>query len=107
MSSKINGVENRSATVDAGYGVQRSREAPAGNAQTPNRGADRVHITSRASQLAALEQALRELPAVDEARVAQIRSAIESGRYVISPEHIASQLVQLEQALGKLPNGGK
>jgi flagellar biosynthesis anti-sigma factor FlgM len=52
-----------------------------------------------ASQLAALGETLRAIPAVDEARVCQTRSAIENGTYTVRPEHIADQLMQLERAL--------
>ena len=50
-------------------------------------------------------QALRSQPAVDEARVSLLRSAIEQGRYTVQPQHVADQLMQLEQALGPLPQG--
>jgi negative regulator of flagellin synthesis FlgM len=66
---------------------------------------DNVHITGTASTLATLEQALRDLPAVDETRVAATRSAIEQGTYTISPQRIADQLIKLEQSLKNLANG--
>ena len=59
-----------------------------------------VEITGTARHLAELEQTLDSQPAVDEARVAQVRAAIEQGRYKISPDRIADQLIQLERALG-------
>jgi flagellar biosynthesis anti-sigma factor FlgM len=55
-----------------------------------------------ASQLAALEQAVRELPAADVARVATLRTAIEQGTYTVSPDRIADHLTQLEQSLESL-----
>jgi flagellar biosynthesis anti-sigma factor FlgM len=42
------------------------------------------------------------LPAVDEARVGAIRSAIDEGRYAVSPERVADALVGMEQALAPL-----
>jgi negative regulator of flagellin synthesis FlgM len=66
-------------------------------------GAD-VHITDAASTLASLEPSLQSGSAIDPARVAAIRSVIEQGQYTIDPEHIAGQLVQMEQALGGLRN---
>jgi flagellar biosynthesis anti-sigma factor FlgM len=42
------------------------------------------------------------MPAVDEARVAAISSALAEGRYKIAPEQIADRLMQLEQALAPL-----
>jgi negative regulator of flagellin synthesis FlgM len=76
--------------------------SPAGSASSP---AGDVHITDSASQLATLEQTLRSLPAVDPARVAQFQTAIEQGTYTVQPQHVADQLMQLEQALGQLPRG--
>ena len=107
MASKISGVDgNRTASVGAGRAVQRPQDAASGKAKSAADGSATVRITGVASQLAALEQALRDMPAVDEARVAEIRLAIAEGRYTISPDKIASQLMQLEQALGQLPGDG-
>jgi flagellar biosynthesis anti-sigma factor FlgM len=64
-----------------------------------------VHITDTATWLATLEPALREAPAVDGSRVAAIRASIDQGHYAIQPEHIASQLMQIEHALGQLRTG--
>jgi negative regulator of flagellin synthesis FlgM len=64
-----------------------------------------VHITDTAARLALLEPALREAPAVDQSRVAAIRSAIEAGTYKVQPEHVATGLLQLEQALTGLHGG--
>jgi negative regulator of flagellin synthesis FlgM len=61
-----------------------------------------VHITDTATQLATLEKAVSVLPPVDDARVGAIRSAIEEGRYSISPERVADALVGLEHALAPL-----
>ncbi len=61
-----------------------------------------VHITDTASFLASLEPALRGAPAVDAARVAAIRTSIEQGHYSVHPQHIATQLLQIEHALGQL-----
>jgi negative regulator of flagellin synthesis FlgM len=64
-----------------------------------------VHITDTAARLALLEPALREAPAVDASRVAAIRSAIEAGTYKMQPEHVATGLLQVEQALSGLHGG--
>jgi negative regulator of flagellin synthesis FlgM len=65
-----------------------------------------VHITDTATHLAALEQGVRDLPAVDEARVAQLRAAIDQGTYQVASEQIAEKLTQFEQALNALPQSG-
>jgi len=66
-----------------------------------------VHITDTASQLASLEQTLRDSPAVDSAKVARLQSAIEQGTYQVNPEHVATQLMQMERALAGLDRKGK
>ena len=102
MSSKISGIDGGPASPGAGRVSARnapeSGGAAAGTSTTP----ESVHITDAASQLAALEQAVRELPPLDGARVATLRSAIEQGTYTVSPDHIADHLMQLEQSLESL-----
>ena len=109
MSDKISGVEGgRPASV----GVRRSSvrpQDPTGPAtqQSPGSDSESVQITGAASQLASLEQTVRNLPVVDEPRVSAIRSAIDQGTYQVSPGKIADHLMQFENALGALGSEGK
>jgi negative regulator of flagellin synthesis FlgM len=102
VSSKINDL---TTDVSAGRAspVVPTRDVVTGggNAAPPPAKGD-VTITDTASQLAALEQSLRDAPAVDQARVAQLQSAIEQGRYTVNPEQVATQLMQMERALAGL-----
>lgn len=117
MSSKIGGFSgSQTPSVGAGrsadVGVpQRAQEAGSsgtssssatGSGATPD-----VQITGAARTLATLEQTLRDLPAVNETRVAQITNSIEQGTYTVHPQRIADKLIQLEQALGQLPDQGE
>jgi flagellar biosynthesis anti-sigma factor FlgM len=61
-----------------------------------------VHITETAGQLAALEQVVQQMPPLNETRVAAVRTAIEQGTYMVSPDDIADHLMQLEQSLESL-----
>lgn len=100
MSNKINGIDNRPAPVTAGQPVRRPQEPTTGaKGSTPQQAAPGVQITESARQLAALEQALKAMPAVNEAKVAEIRKAIEEGRYKVSPERIADKLLQIESEI--------
>lgn len=100
MSSKIDGFDARPAPVGAGQPVRRGRDATAGGAgQSPER--EGVQITESARRLAALEQAVREMPEVDEARVAEVRRALAEGRHEVRPERIAERLLRLEQLLAR------
>jgi negative regulator of flagellin synthesis FlgM len=103
VTNKINGLENHTVRVAAGSTVARNsaekataalQEKPAGAA------ASEVQITGTARNLAALEQNLRDAPAVDEARVAAIRRKLEDGSYNIDPMRIANKLLGLERDLG-------
>jgi len=101
VASKINGFDTRTGPVGAGRALERARDATTGPGPG-QRAADGVHITGTARQLAELERAVKDMPAVNEARVAEISAALAQGRYEIVPERIADQLVQLEQALAPL-----
>jgi len=96
--SKIGGYENR--PVQLGIEKAVSRPNDAGPRPAPGKStASPVHITDQARQLATLEQAVHSAPIVNEARVAEIRDAIETGRYEVSPQRIADKLLRLEQDL--------
>ncbi|MEJ1961968.1 MAG: flagellar biosynthesis anti-sigma factor FlgM [Gammaproteobacteria bacterium] len=102
MASKISGPENRStAPVGAGRAVSRVREATV-EPKTAESGSEGVHITGTARQLVELEQRAKDMPAVDEAKVASISAAIEQGTYKVSAEKVADNLMQIEQALAPL-----
>lgn len=109
MSSKISGFSgSQNPSVGAGRSAQRPQEADSGasgSSSASSSGATQdVQITGAARQLATLEQTLRDLPAVNETRVAQITNSIEQGTYTVHPQQIADRLIQLEQALGQLPD---
>jgi negative regulator of flagellin synthesis FlgM len=106
VSNKINDL---TSNVTAGQSSAAAAVAPARDAGTGTAAASpaptgEVHITDTATQLAALEQGLRASPAVDAARVAQLRGAIEQGSYTVDPQQVATQLVAVERALGNLGN---
>ena len=103
MTNKIGGYGNRPVQTGADKTVARERDAgtsasksaQAGKAATP------VRITDQARQLAALERAVQDAPVMNDARVAAVRTALEEGRYEVSPERIADKLLRMEQQLLK------
>jgi len=108
VSSKLGGVDGNSPStaIGAGRAVQRPQDAATGGPQnSTGSGGSSVQITGTARQMAALEQAVRDLPAVNDAKVAQISTAIEQGTYKVDARHIAGRLIQMEKALEDLPNG--
>jgi negative regulator of flagellin synthesis FlgM len=106
MPNKINELAGNTPGAAASLGAPRTPGAvAASSSSTPAEAAGAagdVHITDTASFLASLEPALREAPAVDAAKVAAIRTAIEQGQYTVQPEQVATQLMHIERALGEL-----
>jgi negative regulator of flagellin synthesis FlgM len=70
--------------------------------KTAEQQSSEVHITGTARQLVELEQMVKDMPAVDEAKVAAISAAIENGTYKVSADKVADNLMQIEQALAPL-----
>lgn len=103
MASKINGLDNGSVRIATGSSVARSNPDKAAATQEKSAGgaAVEVQITGAARTLAALEQKLKDSPAIDESRVAAIRQKLDDGSYQIDPTRIADKLVGLERDLGR------
>lgn len=102
MSSKISGIETRSTgPAGSARGVERVRDVVS-QPKSPEQESSDVHITGTARQLADLEQMVKDMPAVDEAKVAAIAAAIEQGTYKVSAEKVADSFLQIEQALAPL-----
>ncbi len=55
--------------------------------------ADSVELKSSSLKLAALESGLGSQPAIDSAKVDEIRQAIADGRFRVNPDAIADKLV--------------
>jgi negative regulator of flagellin synthesis FlgM len=109
VSGKISGLDSKQLSVGASRSVQRPQDAASGGTSSAagSDGGSDVQITGTARQLATLEQTVRDLPAVDEARVTQIRTAIEQGTYAVQPDQIADRLIQMEQAMHGLPDSAE
>ena len=103
MTNKIGGYGNRPVQTGSDKTVARERDAGTSASQSADasKAATPVRITDQARQLAALERAVHDAPVVNDARVAAVRTAIEEGRYEVSPERIADKLVRMEQELLK------
>lgn len=99
MTTKIDGLQNRTVQLGTDKKVSSTSDATATPAKASVAAASPVRITDQARQLAALEQALNEVPEVNEARVAAIRLAIEQGQYEVNPERIADKLLRTEREL--------
>ncbi len=102
MSMKISDYQNRPVRAGTDKAVTRAgADAAQASGEAAATQGSPVQITDQARKLAALEQAVQSLPVVNDGRVAEIRSAIEDGRYQISPERIAEKLLRTEQELSQ------
>ncbi|MEO0435494.1 MAG: flagellar biosynthesis anti-sigma factor FlgM [Pseudomonadota bacterium] len=61
--------------------------------------AESISLTQAAADLLALENQLRALPTIDQARVAEIRQSIEDGSYSVDPQRIVDNLLESERDL--------
>ncbi len=62
-------------------------------------GHDRVELSQGAQVLQTLASEVADLPAVDTARVDDIRRAISEGRYHVDPVRLAQKFLELENDL--------
>lgn len=107
MASKINGLEVRPVRVAAGLAVPKAgTDRPAPQPKGSEAPGTNVQITRTARGLAALEQSVRDLPAVDQSRVAAIRQRLDDGSYQLDPQRIADKLLRMERDLAN-SKGGK
>ncbi len=103
MTIKIGNYQNRPVQAGTEKKVtQAGGESSQSPAEASAASGSPVQITGQARQLASLEQAVQALPIVNEARVAEIRDAIEEGRYQVDAERVADKLLRSEQELGSV-----
>jgi len=97
----------------SGTGIGTAREVPESPSPAVTQGGPEqdsaparpgeVSITSTASLLASLEQALGKHVPVDQKRVDSVSRAIANGQYKVDPGKVASGLLQSEHSLAPLP----
>ncbi len=98
-----NGANNSGRTGQAGAssvkrdpGVENARGAEKTPEQKQPAGESSVKLSEQAQQLKSIEERLRQLPEVDNERVAQIRQAVADGSYKPDSSRIADKLLALE-----------
>ncbi len=98
MPAKIESMDAKSVRVARVATTQKRQDQVATPAGSVDSESD-VQLTGAARSLAAIEQSLHSLPAVDEQRVAAVRRRLDSGEYQIQPQRIADRLLHLESDL--------
>jgi negative regulator of flagellin synthesis FlgM len=107
MAYKINSIDSGPTAISAGTAVNKVGQGSGAPQQAPadNTPAADVHITGAARSLAALEQQIRDLPAVNPTTVATVRQSIADGSYQIDPQRIATKMLSMERDLSNAGSG--
>lgn len=109
MSNRINPVDQGMlGKIGDKLGEAGSAKKVGGNDAAVDKGtearqsaSDTVELTSSAKLLERLDKTLAELSAVDTRRIDAVRSAIESGDYVVDAEKIAEAMMRIDRELGE------
>jgi negative regulator of flagellin synthesis FlgM len=107
VTNRINGYENTQSlpsSKGATGGVQ-GADKPQNDVQSSPNGsaasvtADQVTLTDSARTLQKLGEAIASTPAVNSAKVATVKAAIQSGTYKINSQSVADKLLHYESGL--------
>jgi negative regulator of flagellin synthesis FlgM len=96
VPARISGSDTKAVRVASGSAVHKRPEQSAGKAGSSTDSTSDVQLTGASRNLAAIEQTLRAMPAVDELRVAAVKQRLDSGDYQVDPQRVADKLLHLE-----------
>ena len=100
VPNKVNSMESKPVRIASAAPVHKRLEQSAGKAGSSAASESDVQLTGASRTLAAIEQSLREMPAIDELRVSVVKQRLSSGEYKIDPQRVADRLLSLERDLG-------
>ena len=106
MSVDFNGigpgqVNTQKTTADKSSATQSTQPSTAEQATTQAQGArgENVNLSSQAKNLTQLEHKLGSYPEIDDDRIEQIRSALESGSYKVDAEKLAQKMLEMDESI--------
>lgn len=102
MALNLNGIDLGGAAASSAHKTSSPQSPASSSPDATSKPESEVSITSTASLLAHLQQALAAKPAVDQDRVDAISKALAAGTYTVHADRIAHGLIQSERALGQL-----
>ncbi len=93
-------INDKNPLVGLNTGIQRlepvkqSQTVQKAGDEHPNPETDRIEFSLRSREILHLDEIIQSTPDIREAKVAQIRSAIETGTYNVKAEKIADQIIR-------------
>jgi negative regulator of flagellin synthesis FlgM len=99
--TNINSNRSQLSSNQAGSVKSRNEAKESSQSETSSSAGDRVTLTNTASRLQNIEQQLSNASSIDNARVAEVQSAISSGDYAIDSDRIADKMLAFEDFMNK------
>lgn len=99
MSVNFNGVKNNPVSPQRPDTPSKPAITADKGPATAPKANEGVNLSARAKAVKVAEQQLREQPEIDDAKVAQIRQALESGTYKIDAEQLAQKMLDMDQSI--------
>ena len=94
--NNLNAANNASAGKTRQANAQPTEGSAKKSASTQT--SDSVSLSTTGQNMAKLEAAVAQTPAVDEAKVAQVKAAITSGQYKVDADSIADKMLAQDQS---------